>query len=137
MRPARFLKLIGFGFLAIGMAGAASAQTTQGKGGRICRGLVSMQAAGKDFVHVWVRVNPDDSADVWTAFGPEVSPDAIAPKPPAHAKHMVTPAVSHFPNDFVGVSLPNQRGAPVMLSVSESAKMMATPRQKSAIACSP
>ena len=116
--------------------GPAVAQTPPG-GGKVCRGQVSAFASGKEFYHVWVRVNADDSADVWVAGGAEVPADAIPPRPPAASRHSVTPKVSHFANDYVGVSLPVSKGPPVMLTFSDKEKVMATPRQRSGLACTP
>jgi hypothetical protein len=102
--------------------------------GHVCRGVLSVNAANKEFGFVWVRLNPGDSADVWSAPGADVPPEAIPAKPPESARHTASASVSHI-NDFVGVAMQPPRGAPITLMVSESAHIMATPRQRSAIAC--
>ena len=119
----------------IALTGATHAQTAPA--GHICRGVVSADALGKAFYYVWVRVNPNDSADVWVATGAQVPPKSIPPTPPAASRHTVTPRVSHFQGDFVGVTLPNPRNEGVMLTVSKFAHVMATPRQRSGLACAP
>ncbi len=137
MRPFLLSTILATAVAALAMPGAASAQTAPAQGGHICRGLLSANAAGKEWGFVWVRVNADNSADVWTSGGSQVAPEAIPPLPPKSAKHTVTPAVSRFGNDFVGVNMQTPLGASVMLQISESAHVMATPRQRSAIACTP
>ena len=133
--------------LRVSLLTAAAALTTTGNAqaqpvsagmqpGHICRGVLSVNAANKEFGFIWVRLNPGDSADVWSAPGADVPPEAIPAKPPGSARHTVSASVSHI-NDFVGVALQTQRGAPITLMVSESAHLMATPRQRSAIACVP
>jgi hypothetical protein len=138
MRAGLLTRFLGSGILSLGLTCSAVAQPAPvtGTSGRICRGLLSIGAMGKDFVYVWVRVNPNDSADVWTRGGPQVAPEAIPPPPPAEAHHSVTQMVGHLAEGFIGVSLWQPIGPPLTLSVSESAHTMATARQRSGLACS-
>jgi hypothetical protein len=130
--------MLGWAILAIAAvtgSGAASAQTPAA--GRICRGVLSVNADNRQFGFIWVRVNADDSGDAWSAPGRDIAPDAIPPAPPADAKHTFSKTISHFPNGYVGIGLQLPRGSTVTMMVNEDAKTLSTPRQHTALACSP
>jgi hypothetical protein len=119
------------------LCASAAAQPSPAPVGAVCRAAWSANAAGKEFGFVWVRVNPDDTGDVWTAPGSALPPDSIPPSPPATARHQNAGRVSHFGSNVVGVTYQPPSGPPVMLMVDQQNHMMATTRQKMPIACSP
>jgi hypothetical protein len=113
----------------------AAAQTAQG--GWTCRVALSANANGKEFGFIWVRLNPNDTAETWTAPGSAVPPDAIPPSPPASARHQGASQVSHFGSNVVGVTYQPPLGNQVMFMVDVQNHMLATSRQKAPIACTP
>jgi hypothetical protein len=115
---------------------AAPAQTPPSSGWT-CRGAWSANAAGKEFGFVWVRLNADDTADLWTTGGSAVPPDSIPAAPPASAHHQSAGQVSHFGSNVVGVTYQPPKGNPAMVMIDRQNHMLSTPRQKAPIACTP
>ena len=86
---------------------------------------------------MWVRLNADDSADIWTTGGSAAPPESIPAAPPASARHQSAGRVSHFGSNVVGVTYQPPRGNPVMVMVDRQSNMLSTTRQKAPIARTP